>query len=802
MSRCLAVLFLCTSFALAAEKEGVVDRARNARADGLPSAAVSELRSALAAADGNARTEIATELARCLIEADREAEAIDVLDHDEYRDSANACFWLAQAFAQNGDYENALSLYSKVSATNGSEWHDDAVYGAARMLDAMGRSRLALNGYRAIADTSRWKTSAQLGAAAILAERGRTDHALRNLRIEGDMSPREREMQRYLTGRLLLESVDYDGVREQFDGFEPRNRRLAAGAAIGEADALIQEKRPADAERRLEAFIWENPRGGMLPDLMAKLDEARARQKDPSNATLKRWENESENPMLSRLATFYLAKSDERENRADRAIRTYQEYLAGGPHTPLRFEATVRLARLLLERGDVEAAVRALDGAEKLASNRQDRAALRFLGASAFFRVGTYGPATRMFIDAANMDPAISEVALSNAALAAIRAGNDPLAAEVMNALFKEHPEIAQRVELAQALQSAALGNPDAGEQLSWIANQGGPEARAARVAAAEWRWANGDGNGARAEYMRVANGSATGGDPEQEGYFSVYLADDGTAAAVDAVAGKAREFLKENPQSDHEAEVRMKWGEVLARSGNHAEARVQFERAAAVARNPEMTQEASFLAGRAVKRSMDPGQFEDAIALFEQVATGVDPVLAEQARLEQAALRNGLGQPEEATKLLDSLISSTKDDRVRAAAKLMKARTLLSQPGESATENAIKELRSLADSKSANPSERNEALVRLAGAYAGRDDFDDAISAYYEVLNAPRDSQPEYFWYYTAGFDAGRMLGERNRFKEEAAVYEKMAKVDGPRSEEAAEKVKLLRLKNFIWED
>jgi hypothetical protein len=799
------IIWICAGFAITAQCSTVsatLEKARNARAEGLGVSAIHSLRAALDSAEGADRSAVALELARCLIDGDREREAITLLENDEFEGNSEAQFWLAQALAQAGENERALEIYTRVTQDRTFEGLADAEYGRARMLDVLGRSQQALQAYEAIPPESRRYESARLGAAAILAERGRSERALKFLEDATGSSRRDREIQRYLTGRVLLETGDYEGVRTQYDGFEPRNRKLAAGAVIGDADALARTGRPADAEKRLEAFVWANPRTPMLPEVMAKLDEVRAMQREPSNATLKLWEKSPHNPQLAALATYYLARSDEREGRTERAIRTYREYLEARPGGVNRFEAMVRLARLHLSRGEIKEAERVLEGAETIAGDRRNRAALRFLRAALRFESGSPGDATKLFVQAAEMDPAISEAALSNAALSAIRSGNEPLAAEVMNALFKEHPETAQRIELAQAFQSAAQGNPDAGEQLAWIADQAGEQGRAARFASAEWRWMHGDIPGARAELLRVANTPGEAPGSAQADYFSVYLADDGTIDAVDRVSAAAKEFLARNPDSANEAAVRMKWGEVLSRAGDHAGARAQFELAAASADDPKVAAEASFLAGRAANRSMDASQFEQAIVLFERVAEIGEPVLAEQARLEQAALRNALGQPAEAVKLLDSLIAATKNERLRVAAGLMKARTLIESEQPADVSAAIETLRAIADGESALPAERNEALVRLAGAYEKKGDFDGTLAAYYEVLNAPRDSQPEFYWYYRAGFEAARLLHEREMLKEEAAVLEKMASVKGPRAAEAAEAVKRLRLENFIWED
>ena len=62
--------------------------------------------------------------------------------------------------------------------------------------------------------------------------------------------------------------------------------------------------------------------------------------------------------------------------------------------------------------------------------------------------------------------------------------------------------------------------------------------------------------------------------------------------------------------------------------------------------------------------------------------------------------------------------------------------------------------------------------------------------------------AQPqEYFWFYKAGFDACRLSEAREQWKSAIAIYQKMAAIDGPRTEEARARLTQLRLEHFIWE-
>jgi len=72
----------------------------------------------------------------------------------------------------------------------------------------------------------------------------------------------------------------------------------------------------------------------------------------------------------------------------------------------------------------------------------------------------------------------------------------------------------------------------------------------------------------------------------------------------------------------------------------------------------------------------------------------------------------------------------------------------------------------------------------------------------FYDVLQAETAAgEPDYFWYYKAGFDAARMLEAQEQWKAEIGVYEKMAKSQGPRAEEAKKRAEQLRLEHFIWD-
>jgi tetratricopeptide (TPR) repeat protein len=798
------VIFLLLAVTQCAARAGDVENAiavgRSARADGVPQAAIYDLERVAAQSK---TPDALIELARCLLAAGREEEAVEWLQHSPYGADPAVIFWTAQALAQKGDYAGALRNYS-IAAKLAFPLQDEARIGRARMLDALGEPEGAELAYLDVPAGSKLGDAARLAASQVLIGMGRDADAMKLL---VSMHPRQRvdrEMQRYLKGRIALDDGDTNRELRNYSDFHPGDRRLAAGAEIGEADAIAHGGEQDRAQSKLESFISEHPDSPWLLALFAKLDEIRAQQKDAPNSALKEWENDTQNRARSALSTYYLARNDERQSRIDHAIRSYGEFIARYPDHPLHLDATMRMARLLLGEGRVADAAAALNGAEARANTSPQMAQVKYLEASVQYLSGDRVTATKNFIAAADLDSSIAEQALANAALGAIATGNEPLEAEILNALHKQNAQAALRVSLADALSSAKTGRTDAGMRLGAVAKAGGVTGDQGWLALAEWHASRGEIPAARTDVLKISNASASGVS-EQKDYFAVYLADDGSTRVTDQVARAAQAFLDAHPDSPHEAAVRMKWGEVLMRAGDYRGARVQFDQAGRSTDDPGIRQSALFLAARAAAGSMDPDELDNAIALLEEVA-GEDKTspLAGEARLEQAILQSALNRPGDSVKTLDSLIASTKDPRMQIEARMKKGEALLALGAKDPNRvlDAIQTWRDIATDTAAQPSERNQALTLAASASEQRGDIDGALAGYYEVLSAPRDKQPEYFWYYKAGFEAANILIDRKRYKEAAAIYQKMADSPGPRAAEFSERVKRLRLENFIWED
>lgn len=291
----------------------------------------------------------------------------------------------------------------------------------------------------------------------------------------------------------------------------------------------------------------------------------------------------------------------------------------------------------------------------------------------------------------------------------------------------------------------------------------------------------------------------------EREEYLAVLTTDQGTRQSASAVMKAARHFLETYPQSPFANEVRMKLGEALLTYGNVREARVELETVGKLEPSSELGRQALFLAAQAASHSMDSKSIDDALMLLEQVAqsnnAGAD---AWQARLEQASLKNAQALPLEAIAIYDQILSSPEPSaQLRRTAQMAKGDTLsgLGTKDRANYQAAIATWRQLADAPDTPSYWRNQALCKIGLTNEKMEDIDSALAAYYEAMKAPLNQEPELLWHDKAAFEAARLLESRKQWNEAIRLYQQIVSEGGPRAAEAQERVRKLRLENFLWE-
>ncbi len=177
---------------------------------------------------------------------------------------------------------------------------------------------------------------------------------------------------------------------------------------------------------------------------------------------------------------------------------------------------------------------------------------------------------------------------------------------------------------------------------------------------------------------------------------------------------------------------------------------------------------------------------------------------MALRARLAQAVLYDALQRPKEALGILDKILASKPSADLRGRVLVEKGDIQFAQGAT--TPDQYTQAIATWDQVAADPASprqwSNQALAKMGAAYEKLGDTQAALNCYYRVFSQDQKGEPEYFWYYKAGFDAGRLLESQKLWKEAIAVYEKIAALEGPRAEEARNRVNKLRLENFLWEN
>ena len=742
-----------------------------ALAGGLPSVALARLAN-LPAESGDRGERRAIALGRALLAIDDPRSAAEVLGPLSEDAGAPRRFWLAEALAALGSHNEALDLYSL--AAGDPDLGADAAVGAARMKAALGRTD------EAIADlTSVQSPRAVLDLSALKIDKGDVAGALRDL--EAEVPPPLSAERSYLIARTALLAGDHEAALASLEKIRKPGPELAVRSTILKARCLDLTSRDEDAEKLLEAFIEGHPRHPMLIEVFEALDKLHAGQSSPSSTDLRLWSEDTQHPARASLATFFLGLNEQRLERVERSTQAFLSFLEASPEGPMADRARATAARNLLDAGNPSEAILLLESAAGPLST--------FVRGLACAQAGEFAAAAAAFSEAGRTTG--WEAASRNAAICSVLAGDHggPSGTTPSEAL-----------RLAECMVMASKRDPSAPELLNNLAESTGAHAAAARLALAEWYYLEKNPAEAGRQLSRISNADAS--TEERAAVLEAFLSDDGTSVGSERALEAALGFRRKFPQSPLLGETSLKAGEILFRRGDYIAARGQFEAAASAQAGSPVAEAASFMAAEAAARSMDPAAREEALEMYEDLARADGP-LALRARLAQAFLLNALGKPLEALSVLDKILDSSPDGEMRFAAIIEKGDTLFaSVPKDpSAAREAIAVWRLAAEA--GTPARwRNQALAKIGAASEKLGEIPAALTSYYDAISSPQQDEPEFFWFYKAGFDAARLLESQERLNEAIEIYEKLASKDGPRSGEARQRLTRLRLENFLWED
>lgn len=745
--------------------------------EGLPSVALGKL-SAIEPADldSQQKEQRSILLARALLATKETEAAIKILEDLPSPKSIEAQFWLAESFADAGQHEKALTLYQ----TTTSNYAEDATIGQARMLAALGRQPEAI----ALLENTSRTTTARLDLAALYLDAGQPDKAATELSQVETTSSSASALRDYLLAWTLIKSGHLEKSQEVLARDSKPDAAMAVKLELLKSKSLVATGEEDQAEAHLEKFIEDHGRHQNLADVFRELDLIYNRQTSPSNSELRRWAEDSSSNNRQQLATYYLARNELRLGRLDRAQSAFKTFLENNSEHALAESARIEWASAVL------ASNKPAEALEILAD--VPGPGMDFQRGLAHAAAGNYTEAAAAFHQSA--DESGWEAAKFNAALASILAGGRDDAPQ-------SNKEESIQLQLAAAMAAAAKRDPETASLLENVAAQNVPPwSNSARLALAEWKYLQLDREGARAELRQVV--STDDETNSRANALSVFLLDDGTPDSEPQILAAAKDFLSNHPDVPLRADVFLKLGEVHFRRGDYLSAQSHLEQAAGARPGSPLAEKAQFLAAQAASRLLSEAGTEQALEHYNDVARAGGP-LASRARLAQALLLNALNRPQEAIPVLDSILSSDVDESLRFEALIEKGDTyiLLGNAEPASYKEAIAAWR-LAAEPAVPPRWRNRALVKIGAASEKLGELPAALASYHSVLSAKNEAEPEYFWFYKAGFDAARILEDENKAAEAIAIYERLAATDGPRAEEARQRINNLRLENFLWEE
>jgi TolA-binding protein len=783
--------FLLFAMASAFGVDARIDEARRALEDGLPQVAIYNL--SQTGGKEFARGEQATAellLARALFAAGRFEESAALLKKSGAA-SSDARFWLAEANAALDKPAEALPLYESLAQDD--RYSTQAAVGAARMLSALGRQPEAADVLSAFLK----KNPAASGNAALELAQIRLDAkdhagALSVLSSTEGLSAEQQQEAIFLTARALLAAGQAADAEQKLNDIKDPPARLAARLAVTMAECRLQQEDAADAERIMEGFIAENSRLPGLPDAFEALDRIYAHGGAASSAELRRWAGDSRNAKRAALALFYLARNEARASKSEKSRQLFTEFLELYPSHFLANEARAQLAASQIARNQPQAALQTVKQGAGFRNS--------FVRAQAEAALGEFKQAADSFLQAAGA-PDLELAALENAAVCALLSSASESENAAMQRLIArpDYQPVVDRIRFLEAMRQASSRSASAADLLQKIAESNSSYAQRAQLALAEFADTQLKSDEARTTLQHISSDDST--TKERTEYLAIFVADDGDRESEAQILKLAENFINTYPSSRFESHVRMKWGEILYRRGDYLNARAQFNILAERFPDSPLTEKAIFLSGQAMARSLNPSDMEEAIEVFEQVVKSGGP-LSLKARLAQAGLLNALKRPKEALGVLDKILDSDPDANLRYAVIVEKGDTLFAQGSQDpeSYKSAIAAWRQISNDPKAPKIWSHQALAKMGAAYEKLGNTDAALDCYYGVFSEAQKA-PEFFWFYRAGFDAGRLLESQRLWKEAIAVYEKIGSVDGPRAEEARERVNRLRLENFIWD-
>ena len=591
-----------------------------------------------------------------------------------------------------------------------------------------------------------------------------------------------------------------------FSSVPPATPWIASAAALGAGLSCQGQAGTQQAVALLEKRLEGVDDAPLLEEQFLLLERLQNTLPGGGASLFKKWASDTSRPIRAKFAAYHEAKGELARRHDEQAGILLDKFLASYPDDALSDHARLLLSASMLRRGLNDKALTA-------ASDRNQaplpiRARLAYVRGLAKASLGDAPGAVAEFQTASSMDPSLAKDALFNrmSVVASTSKGVLEQSAAANEIIGMNQGLPSEEMRFQTALDLARRGEPSGVLLLGQVAETAGDSdvKSRARLAAAELSMKSGKDEAADRDLSAAM--AATAGDPERQEYLAVFLKETGKKTDATAVIAAARSFLGSHPDSRFVPEVRLKLAESLLASGDAQGARVEFEHLASTGGQGDLGRRALFLAAQSASRSMDPSSIDDSMMLLERVAgSGTDDTLTWQARLQEGAIKNAQGLPEEALAIYDRILSAQGPDAELRSAALMACGDTLHQMGVKDSDKereALKSWGQIASDPSLPARWRNQALCKSGLVLEKLGEGDAALACYYQAFKEARPGDPEQLWHDKAAFDAARLLESRRQWKDAVALYGQISSEGGPRAEEAKARLSRLKLENFLWDN
>ena len=243
--------------------------------------------------------------------------------------------------------------------------------------------------------------------------------------------------------------------------------------------------------------------------------------------------------------------------------------------------------------------------------------------------------------------------------------------------------------------------------------------------------------------------------------------------------------------------------GQALYRNGEHNKARTILARLVLENPNSPFKPYALYYAAISARLEGTPQSQLEALTLFQQTID-TKSAISHEAIIQQAELYIQLNQAPKACQLLKKIYQPTESTIIQRDIAISLASALYTM-GSLDSKHHLEAL-AIYDKLLKQPSLpllwKHRTLYRKALSYQALDQNENALSAYYTVVNTDITATPitQWKWYYQSGFNAIAMLTELQNPAAAIAIAKKLAASKGPRAEDAAHRARALEMKYMIW--